>query len=219
MIIVQRLPYAALPLLALLVAHLTDIASREGALRQFLNDRSQGITRIAKDYGVSAERCANEPMRDLYALAAALLTVETFVTPQLENWARAAIVDIAGSVGTTPDFSIGPARIKLSTARMALNQSQSVEIRSYKSLSDAALARKLLSPCDSIQVASAILEHIRAQGSEYPTGIDRRFVRFAASSYNGQSKSTNSLEAILSAEIYFELVYDTFQHYRFLALH
>jgi hypothetical protein len=206
---------AGTAVMVLLGWHLSDVALRDAALAQFLSDRNEGIVRIANDYGSNPEHCAIDRTDDLSSLALAFLTVETFVTPALESWARATTVRLATAVGVTPDISIGPGRIKPSTAWKALHGSRSRGTDDYASMTNSDLARQLLKPCGAIRIAVEILDGIRRQSGQPASRIDMAFIRRAATSYNGQAERARSLEASLSSKIYFDLVYAAFQHYRF----
>jgi hypothetical protein len=195
--------------------HLSDLGFRDAALARFLSDRNQGIVRIANDYGSSLDHCAIDRADDLSSLALAFLTVETFVTPTLESWARATTVRLATTLGLSPDISIGPGRIRPSTAWIALHGPGSRHAGDYLGMTNQDLARQLLTPCGAIRIAIEILESIRRQHGTSSNRIDVAFIRRAATSYNGQSARASSLEASLSSEIYFDLVYAAFQHYGF----
>jgi hypothetical protein len=206
---------AGTAVMVLLGWHLSDVALRDAALAQFLSDRNEGIVRIANDYGSNPEHCAIDRTDDLSSLALAFLTVETFVTPALESWARATTVRLATALGVTPDISIGPGRIKPSTAWSALHGSRSRGADDYANMTNPDLARQLLKPCGAIRIAVEILDGIRRQSGQPASRIDMAFIRRAATSYNGQAERARSLEASLSSKIYFDLVYAAFQHYRF----
>jgi hypothetical protein len=201
--------------MVLLGWHLSDLGFRDAALARFLSDRNKGIVQIANDYGSSTEHCAIDQADDLSSLALAFLTVETFATPALESWARATTVRLATLLGVTPDISIGPGRIKPSTAWIALHDSSSRGADDYRSMTNPDLARQLLKPCGAIRIAVEILDSVRRQSRQPSSRIDMAFIRRAATSYNGQSGRAGSLEASLSSKIYFDLVYAAFQHYRF----
>jgi hypothetical protein len=201
--------------MVLLGWHLSDVALRDAALARFLSDQNKGIVQIANDYGSGGEDCAIDRADDLSSLALAFLTVETFVTPALEGWARGTAVRLATAVGVAPDISIGPGRIKPSTAWIALHESSSRRADDYRSMTRPDLARQLLSPCGAIRMAVEILDSVRRQSGQSSSRIDMAFIRRAARNYNGQSQRAGSLEASLSSKIYFELVYAAFQHYRF----
>jgi hypothetical protein len=76
------------------------------------------------------------------------------------------------------------------------------------------LAAQLFETCEAVRIAAAILSAMRREHA-LPHEVDRVFVRRAAAIYNGQSASARSLDAGISAEVYFQLVYAMFQHYRF----
>jgi hypothetical protein len=215
MTLVRALSYVGAGCVVLLGWHLSDVGLRESALARFLSDPSHGIIRIAHDYGGTPDQCATDRTDDLYPLALAFLTVETFATPSFESWARAMAFHLATVVGVTPDISIGPGRIKPSAARMALHGSNSPSADDYRGMSDQDLARQLLEPCGSIRIAIEILEGIRRQNRKSSSRIDLKFIRLATTSYNGKSGKAGSFEATLSSEVYFDLVYAAFQHYRF----
>jgi hypothetical protein len=204
--------------LALLGFHASDASSRNSLLRDFLSDPDRAVPTIAADYGPAADQCASEPTDGLYPLAASFLTIETFATGRLASWARAGLVDATAAMGLTVDISVGPGRIRPSTARTAVAETTSDEARRYADLSEAELAKALLRPCDALRLAVVVLDDIRQRSGEPRIDIDRKFVRHAAVIYNGQAAGSDTLEARLAAEIYQDLVYETYQHYRFQAL-
>jgi len=198
----------AVCLAALLAIHLYDLGERQALLRQFALDRGKGTDRIVERYGLPPEECIGEQHRKFYPLAAALLTVEQLATPRFESAARAGLAQAAAATGIGADFSIGPGRIKPSTARRLMQDHEGADVRT----GDGVLTRRLLDPCGSLQVAILLLEDISGR---FPEETDLVFVRRAASLYNGQSAPRTSLRADIAARIYFDLVYNIFQHYRF----
>jgi hypothetical protein len=207
-----------LALLLLGVAHLADVGTRETLVRRFLAGDAGAMSTIIEHYGLNTRDCHFDTMNDVQAFAAALFTTETLATPRLTGWARRAAVHIARFVGAVPDMSIGPGRIKLTTARAALQASRSESMQTLAAQPDTKLAQTLLDSCTSAQVIVAILDSISREGDAAHDRVDRKFVRRAAARYNGQVNPTNRVEAGLSHEIYLQLVYDAYQHYRFLAL-
>ena len=75
------------------------------------------------------------------------------------------------------------------------------------------LTQQLLDSCGALRVAILLLEDVKGR---YGAETDRKFVRLAAAAYNGQSPAGTSLQADIAAQIYFDLVYNIFQHYRFM---
>jgi hypothetical protein len=207
-----------LGLLLLGAEHSIDVNAREALVRRFLAGDKEAMVRIIERYGLNTQGCHFDTMKDVHALAAALFTTETLATPRLAGWARRTAVHIAWFAGAAPDISIGPGRIKLTTARAAVQASNSESMRMLASQSDTGLAQQLLDSCTSAQVIVAILDSISRDGTAAHDRIDRGFVRKAASLYNGQVNAGNQVERKLSYEIYLQLVYDAYQHYRFLAL-
>jgi len=202
---------AAVCFAALLATHLYDLYERRGLLKQFVSDKSQATIRIVERYGLAPDQCLSEQQGEFYPLAAALLTVESLATSHLQAFARNGLAMVAAAIGVGADFSIGPGRIKPSTAhRLIDNQAwQGIDAPEPREL----LTRRLLDPCGSLQIAIMLLEDIRNRhGGE--TGV--KFVRLVATAYNGQSSPGTSLQADIAARIYFDLVYNIYQHYRFL---
>jgi hypothetical protein len=215
---VKSLWLTGIAALALLGSHASDASSRNSLLREFLSDPGRAVPTIAEQYGQPAGRCASEQTDGLYPLAASFLTIETFATGRLASWARAGLVDATAAMGLTVDISVGPGRIRPSTARAAVAKTTSDEARHYADLSEAELAKALLRPCDALRLAVVVLDDIRQRSGEPHMDIDRKFVRHAAVIYNGQAAGRDTLEASLAGEIYQDLVYETYQHYRFQAL-
>jgi hypothetical protein len=201
----------AIATLALAGVHLSDVDERDEAVRRFLADASRGTSRIVDRYGLGARQCADDHGDRFYSLAAALLTVETLATPWIEDQLRAGAACLAGIAHIKVDFSIGRGRIRPSVARAALAAAPSAE--GHAELSELALARKLLQPCEALRVAGAIAEGIARRSGQ--DEIDRKLVRQVAATYNGQRADTTDVEARLSAEMYLHLVYAAYQHYRF----
>lgn len=210
--------FIGLALLSLGAAHSADVSTREALVRRFLAGDSEATVGIIEHYGLNTRDCHFEPMNDVHALAAALITTETLATPQLNGWMRRAVVHIARLTGVVPDISIGPGRIKLTTARAALRESKSESMQSLGAQPDAGLAQQLFDACTSARVAVAILDSIPREEVAAYDRLDRKFVRKAAARYNGQVDAANRIEAGLSNEIYLQLVYEAYQYYRFLSL-
>jgi len=207
--------------LAVLAMHLADVDQRKSELQRFLVKKNDALDRIVATYGIASGQCSEYEYadRDTYRLAAALLTVETFATPSLEAWIKYLIVKGAAFVGIAPrNMSIGPGRIRLKTARSALENSTASNLESYRHLPEVRLADQLLATCASVQIAAAIVETIRPQGRHSGNGLDSKSIRETARVYNGQIGEQSSFDAMISADIYFELVYEIFQCYRFRAL-
>jgi len=198
----------AVCLAALVAMHLYDLGERQALLRQFASDRGKGTDQIVERYGLLPDQCPSEQHGEFYPLAAALLTVEQLATSRFEAAVRAGLAQAAAATGIGADFSIGPGRIKPSTARRLMKDHEGADERT----SDGVLTRRLLDRCGSLQVAILLLEDIRSRS---PGGTDFSFVRRAATVYNGQSEPGTSLRADIAAQIYFDLVYNVFQHYRF----
>jgi hypothetical protein len=199
---------ATATLIVLLAAHFWDINAREFALARFLSNDREAIERIAANYGVSPGECATNHDADLHSLASAFVTVESFATSRSEGWMRMLIAHGGALVGLAPDISAGPGRIRISTARAALG---------YSPPSNRALARNLLTACGATEIAARILASV-SQSGRAPLLIDRRFIQAATATYNGQAQQASSLQAALSAKVYFDLIYATYQHYRFATL-
>jgi hypothetical protein len=211
-------PFLGLALLLVGAAHLVDVTTREALVRRFLADDGAAMVKIIENYGLNTRDCHFDATNDVQALAAALFTAEMLATPRITGWVRRTVVHIARFAGAVPDMSIGPGRIKLTAARSALQASKSKSMRALSGHSDTELAQELLESCTSAQVITAILDSISREGSAVYDRVDRKFVRKAAALYNGQLDTRNRVEAKLSHEIYLQLVYDAYQHYRFLEL-
>jgi hypothetical protein len=199
-------------LAALLATHLYDLNERQALLKQFVLDRGNGTDRIVERYGLQPDQCVSEQQGELYPLAAALLTAESLATSRLEATARAGFARVATVLRTGVDISIGPGRIRPSTARRLIKDREGVDVPP----GDPVLTERLLEPCGSLRIAILLLEDVRDRnGGE----TELKFVRLAASVYNGQSAPRRSLRADFAAQIYSDLVYNAFQHYRFLRHH
>jgi hypothetical protein len=201
---------------SILVVHFADVEQRSAELQRFLIDKNDGASQIISRYGMTNEQCPQIRAGDVYRLALAFVTVESFATPYVESRTRGLVVEGANLVGVPiPDISIGPGRIRLDTARAALMRSVSLDLRPYKNLNDAELAEKLLERCYAAKVAALILEDVIRDTGRTSDALDLRLIRIAAKRYNGQSDRPRSLDGAISAAIYFDLIYEIFQHYRF----
>jgi len=201
----------AVLLAATLAIHLYDVGVRHALLKQFALDRSQGAVRIVERYGLAPNQCVGEQQGELYPLAAAFLTVESLATSHLEAFARGGLATTATALGVGVDFSMGPGRIKPSTAQRLMQTHE--RQATVSQMRDSSLTRRLLDRCGALQVAILLLEDVKGR---YGAETDRKFVRLAAAAYNGQSPAGTSLQADIAAQIYFDLVYNIFQHYRFM---
>jgi|ERR1700686_2323175 hypothetical protein len=203
-------------LIVLCCTHASDVSSRESMVQAFLTNPGAAIPRIAEGYGIAADQCRQEQANPLFPLAAAFLTVENLATSRLASLARAAVVDTAARFGRTADISVGPGRIRPSTAQAAVQAASFDEARRYEDLSGPALATLLLQPCDALRIAIVILENVRDSGGN--RSVDLRFIKQAAAAYNGQrGVAQPSAEATVSAAVYLQLVYQAYQYYRFRA--
>ena len=198
-----------------LALHAADVTARRALVRDFIASPTTATEAIVGAYGPDAGACALPHQDDLAALGAALMAVETLATPTFEGWARSALVLVMSLVGKVPAISIGPARIKVATARTALSDTTDVMPRD---LSDAEIAMRLLDGCTSLRVILAGLTQLSPGPLGMRPNVDRRFVRAAAAAHNGQAAVAQSFNALLSDEIYLSLVYGVFQHYRFADL-
>jgi hypothetical protein len=209
--------FAVAAAVALLCIYLVDVDQRARILRRFVWDNEQNVDLIVSRYAPSVSACrASHSHSDIDNLAAAFVTVEIFATPTLGAWARSMVAKLAVAMNmTVPDITIGPGRIRLRTARDALRATESQD---GQSLTDRSLVREVLSLCGSAHVARAILNEIMQQDYRSGGRIDFKFIHLATRIYNGETAQMPSIEARISANIYFNLVYHTFQHYRFNAL-
>jgi hypothetical protein len=212
----NALACAAFVVAGLWIGHALDLAARDTALEQFVHDKGRGTARIALRYGLANGQCGDLPTTDLFALARAFVTTESFATPWVEHWGKRVSVHAAALAGIVPDMSLGPGRIRPSTAQRAIVDApgDDVDQTAYRELPLGALTAKLFGTCDSVRIAAIVLSAMRREHA-LPQEVDRAFVRRAAVIYNGQSTLARSLDANVSAEVYFQLVYAMFQHYRF----
>jgi len=208
----RALIFGAAGVLFLLSVHVSDLSSREAALARFFANENEGIGRIIDDYGVKADDCSEGHGDDFHALAMALVTVESFATSRAEGLVRATIAYGGALTGLGTDISAGPGRIRMSTARAVLAGTSG----DRRTISDRTLIGDLLTKCGATRTATQFLR--RAEDDPFIAHVDLKFVRAAAAAYNGQTSRASSSQAVLSARVYFELVYAAFQHYRFAAL-
>lgn len=187
--------------------HYADVSARRGALQRIVLDRGEGAAFIRHRYGVAFSHCLTVPRRDLDHLAAALVTTETLATPRIETWLRSSLTVVAARLNLPLDISMGPGRIRPSTARAVLSADDA------EPLSDIDIAGKLLHPCGALAVAVAVTEALAGEAGGGP--LDRDRVRRVAAKFNGQSWPASSREARLSHELYLDLVYNLYQDYRF----
>ena len=189
--------------LLILVVHVADVEQRSAELQRFLIEKNDGASQIILKYGTTNEQCPQISAGDVYRLALAFVTVETFATPYVESGSRGLVVEGATRVGVrVPDISIGPGRIRLDTARSALMRSASPDLKSYRNLDDAELAKKLLERCDAAKIAALILEDVMRDLGRTSDALDLRVIRIAAKRYNGQSDRPRSLDGALGCHIF-----------------
>jgi hypothetical protein len=203
--------------ITLLCAYLVDINQRAYLLQEFVRDNERSVGLIVSQYAPPVLACRSFHSRsDVDSLAAAFIAVESFATPTLDAWARNRLTAAAVALNiTVPDITIGPGRIRPRTARQAL---QADENQDSEHIADKTLVAEILSPCGSMRVAKSILREIMQQDRLSNGKIDYRFVQLSARIYNGEALKAPSIEARISASVYFNLVYHTFQYYRFIAL-
>ena len=200
------------------VFYTADRGERAELLRCYNAHRTDGIAAIVDRYGPAVGGCEIRTTADMRALAAAFVTVESFATPVFSRWARSAIMRLGSTLEIAPDISFGPGRIRLSTARTALLAIDGGHSGHFALPSNREIVQQMLTACGSTRIAVAILKRMAEKDRYDRQAIDLEFVKVAARKYNGQVLTTDDVAAKLSAEIYFELVYDAFQYFRFAAL-
>ncbi len=145
----------------------------------------------------------------------AIITVESLATPRIEAWWKSAVVLAAAHLGVrVPDLTYGPGRVRLSTARAAIDANGGLGDASRTS-TDAEVAKRLLDYCETKQIVAALVTQIlTSRGGGHPAHLDLATVHTVARIYNGQSEPA-SPEAAVAHETYNALVYALFQRYRF----
>jgi hypothetical protein len=78
---------------SILVVHFADVEQRSAELQRFLIDKNDGASQIILRYGMTNEQCPQILAGDVYRLALAFVTVESFATPYVESgwWWRGLI--------------------------------------------------------------------------------------------------------------------------------
>jgi len=198
--------------------HAYDASLRERQLRHFLTDEGRGIAEIIKLHNIPLEKCSIDDSDHLHTLMRAFIIVERFATPRLPYLAKSLFVQAAVALGQDPgDMSLGPARIRASTALAAAGAVRPSSASSYLSLSRAEVISRLSTNCDAFNIGLIVLHAIALSYDQY-THVDRAFIRFATPKYGGKADHFTTWEAEISANIYFRLVYSSFQHLRFAAI-
>jgi hypothetical protein len=199
--------------------HAADVFVRNQHIQALLRDERSGAEAVAARYGVSLDDCGYKWSDPLHALVRAIFTAERFATPYLVGQVRATAVHVFRHVGLPPpDISLGVGRMRLSTARKYLNRSVVPESNQYGSLPDHDLAQVLLDRCHSFRVGLIMLNDETHQYIERFKDSNARLIRHATRAYAGRAEEWTSLEAALSHEVYYRLVYNVFQIYRFEGL-
>jgi hypothetical protein len=198
--------------------HAIDALIRHKHIQDLLEDENAGAQAIAAYYGLALSDCGYRPDDPLHSLMHAIFTAERLATPYLSGQLRTAAILINGYVWLPPlDISAGVGRIRLTTARKYLGKNPTPDAYYYASLSDRDLANALLDRCHAFRIGLAILSEEKRQYPEKYQKSNALFIRHVARIYVGKAQIWTSLEAALSHEIYFRLVYNLFQIYRFSA--
>lgn len=194
-------------------AHVRDTEARAAALRSFLASGERDVSSIVRTYGIATPGCLPHASAD-GAMAAALVTTESFATSRLEGAARGVIVWLAAALAIEPTLSIGPARIRLKTAREALATSSAPEAMAYAKLSASELATRLLSACDALRIATQIARDIKGRADAPAHRSPRTLSDFVARTYNGQKRAAAGSDGWISAQVYGELVFRCYEYFR-----
>ncbi len=151
---------------------------------------------------------------DITALADAFLAVESLSTGIVERKVEGWLVRLGHLTGlASPDFSIGPGQVRLSTAAAALHWG-TAHNWPVSPLSKRELSEQLLSVCGSRLMIRLILEMLIQKDEKSTTPLDRRSIASLARLYNGQA-TTSGDEGTVANHIYRELIYHVFQDLRF----
>jgi hypothetical protein len=201
---------AAVFIAAGLGLHATDVARRAAALNRFVMSSGADLRLIERYDPALSQTCSPHPAGDIDALARALVTVESLATPTGEARLKSALVQLSTRMGTPlPDFTYGPGRVRLSTARLVLGSDGET---------DASIAQRLLDYCQAKDIVVRLVSNLLvAEGGRRSSKIDPANIGRVAASYNGQAKP-QTLEAAIAHEAYKRLVIELFQHYRFAKL-
>jgi hypothetical protein len=150
-------------------------------------------------------------------LAKALIAVEKVATSRLERWLEEVVVRSAVAVHVAPpDWSIGPAQIRISTALAAARETDApatsfATVITHKvpfSVTD------LLSACGAQRHAISVIRWIAARNNVGLLQLGRASIIEIASRFNGQVTVPTD-EAAIANHIYREFVYQVFQELRF----
>jgi len=174
---------------------------------------------LVRDAGVDFSRCrSGATADDREHLLAALATLETFATSPLERFAERGVVAVAGLAGTpVPNWSFGPAQIRLSTARRALARAGKPMTPPEPVTGRRRIARRLLRLCPSRDIGLAVLQKEYGLAGKAGAALTLGDIERVAARYNGQDAAGDAKGQIAN-RIYVLLAYHLFQHYRFKAL-
>lgn len=207
---------------SLVAFHVSESAGRAGILRSYVRGDQPNLGNVK---GIVDEavrrmpRCFMEGSRDeLSDLARAIMVAEVFATSSVHQWLKRAYVRAASEAGYDKiDWSMGPARIRPSTAASTIATAFTAEAAFYRGLTREQLTGKLFCACHARKIAVVILQVMHARYG-LSNRIDLLFIRQAAREYGGKAQRFRSAESEISAAVYFKVVYDSFLHFRFQRL-
>ncbi len=199
---------------AIMAAHLVDVAERQSTFRLVAADPPAAARRLVALYAPARADCPDHAAsRDLVLLARALIAVERFSTSRIERWSEALLVRGFRVLGMWPlDLSIGPGQIRTSTVRKAAAWESGPQLRAAISVDT--IARELLTTCGAERWAVRVLAWHAADEQLNRQELSQDALHRLAARFNGQQPSASG-EAAVAHYLYRELVYHVFQELRF----
>jgi hypothetical protein len=193
-----------------------DLHERQAVIRLAATDMETAGQRLAAAHILERQACRIDlTADDLDILLEALTSVEALGRGRLQRGIEAFLVRTALRIGLPlPDFSVGPAQIRISTA-MAAAQWAASGRRAPRSLANRnSIALDLLSPCGAREWGRLVLAMFASQTKTLIAPLDRAGILRLAALFNGQETVPDD-EAAIAHYLYRELVYQVYQVFRF----
>ena len=198
----------------------------EAMAQQRLMVRSGGDMRdyarlVLRNANPTPPPCTSSTHNDnsaLQTLMRSITLVERHATSTMERIVESSFVYAAQYLNRwTPDFSLGPAQIRPSTARKALRNKNTEAVVS--STQDSDLAIQLLDPCDNFRIGIAVLSWIAETRGINAATLRRADIDIIARNYNASaSDEGQGLKGRLAIKLYQELVYHIYEELLFQSL-
>jgi hypothetical protein len=199
--------------------HLIEITDQD---RYF--DRSRGDMRalarlVSQRHGSSTVTCSasnDYASGSSKTLMRSITLVETHLSSTAERLSEFAAVYLMSWLGlTVPDWSVGPAQIKPSTAIKAQDAADQVLETGGQKLTHMAL--RLLEPCQNYQAGLLVLSSISKRNNITSHELTKSDILTITHAYNTGNGAVE-LEGRVAVHLYQNLVYHTYQELRSLTL-